>query len=155
YGRNTTGGSINVISAPPSRTFGGKFDVTGGSFDYYGARGMITGPLTDTIAGRLAAVVDNDQGYQDNKIGPDADRPDEWAGRGSGLFEIGDSGRLILSAQLFENDGNMGQKRKEPFTDAPTPVYVGAIPNPGDPHTVAKDHNERLNLGNMLFSANY
>jgi len=151
YGRNTTGGAINVLTAPPTDEFLGKIDLTVGDYDHYRVRGVVNGPLGERISGRLSAIVDNADGFQDNIIGDDADSTDNWAVRGKLGFELNDDATLVLTAQRFENQGNQGQKRLEPFTGIP--VYAGAIPNPSDPRRVAKDHEEKLDLENTLVSA--
>lgn len=152
YGRNTTGGSINVITAKPSNEFASNVDLTLGDYDRYRVRGAVTGPITDGISGRIAAIVDNADGFQHNIVesAEDADVTDNWAVRGKLAFDLGDSVDLVLTAQRFENEGNQGQRRREPFA---SPVYDGAIPNPSNPRRVGKDHEEELDLDNTLLSA--
>lgn len=150
YGRNTTGGSINVITAAPTDEFESVTDVTLGNYDRYRVRGAVSGALTDGISGRLSAIVDNADGYQRNKVAEDADVTDSWAVRGKLAFDIGDTADLVLTAQRFENEGNQGQRKREQFN---SPVYDGAIPNPRDPRSVAKDHPEELDLKNTFLSA--
>ena len=54
YGENSTGGAINYIAARPTQEFkaGGSFGY--GRFDTTDAKGFISGPITDTLAGRFA-----------------------------------------------------------------------------------------------------
>lgn len=54
YGRNTTGGLINYITARPTHTFdaGGSVDI--GNYESFGVEGHVSGPLTDTLAARFA-----------------------------------------------------------------------------------------------------
>src|SRR5690606_12857935 len=55
YGRNATGGSINLITAKPTRDFSGYVRATYGNFDTLITEGAISGPITDTILFRVAA----------------------------------------------------------------------------------------------------
>jgi iron complex outermembrane receptor protein len=152
YGRNTTGGTINVIPKGPTDQVDGTADITVGNYDHMRLRGALGGPiLADRVNGRLAVIYDNADGYQDNLIGKNADRTDLWSARGQLDFKLADSAHLLLTAQHFENQGNQGQKRREPFDGIP--VYAGAIPNPSDPRKIAKDHEEKLDLKNTFLSA--
>ncbi len=54
YGKNTTAGAINVTTNQPSFTFEGSAEVTVGNLGFKQAKAAISGPLSDTIAARLA-----------------------------------------------------------------------------------------------------
>ncbi|MGE0623756.1 MAG: TonB-dependent receptor [Pseudomonadales bacterium] len=152
YGRNTTGGAINVISKNPTDELDGTVDATLGNYDRVRLRGALGGPIAqDRLNGRLAFIYDKADGYQDNGIGEDADAIDHWALRGKLDFKITDTLSLLLTAQQFENEGNQGQKKRESFEGFP--VYTGALPNPSDPRKVDKDHEEKLDLENTFLSA--
>ena len=45
YGRNATGGAINVISAPPTSTFQGQVGVVAGDYGRVEGSGFLSGPL--------------------------------------------------------------------------------------------------------------
>jgi iron complex outermembrane recepter protein len=160
YGRNTTGGAINVITRDPDETFEAIADVTAGNYDRRRVRGAVGGGANG-VAGRLAYVREFDEGYQKNLLGRNGDVTDHWALRGKLGFELTDQGKLVLTGQRFQNRGRQSQKRREPFAPvelAPgfiLDVYDGAIPNPSDPRRVAKDYPERLDLTNDLFSARF
>ncbi|MCB1685263.1 MAG: TonB-dependent receptor [Pseudomonadales bacterium] len=160
YGRNTTGGTINVITKGPTDELDGTFDVTAGNYDRLRLRGAVGGPIIgDRVSGRLSFISDSADGYQDNYIGDDSDAIDHWALRGKLRFDITEDLSLLLTAQRFENEGNQSQKRREPFEAvelAPgfvVNIFDGAIPNPSDPREVAKDHEEKLDLDNDFYSA--
>ena len=55
YGRNTTGGAINVIANAPTREFSAGFDASYGSFDEVALEGYVSGPISSTLSARLAA----------------------------------------------------------------------------------------------------
>src|SRR5687768_1529009 len=64
YGRNATGGSINLVTAKPTQTFGGYTNLTvGGSDLSYGVDSALSGPLTDTVLGRVAVHYLHHDGY--------------------------------------------------------------------------------------------
>lgn len=67
YGRNTFGGTINIITNEPSFE-GIEYNVSGlyGAYGRYRAEGMLNLPLSDTFAVRLAGLSDTHDGYIEN-----------------------------------------------------------------------------------------
>lgn len=66
YGRNTSGGAINFITAKPTSTFEGYLDARYGNFDTSQISGAVSGPLTDTLSARFAFVRNYSDGYNYN-----------------------------------------------------------------------------------------
>lgn len=54
YGKNTTAGAINITSRPPSFTPEGRFEISGGNLGFMQAKAAISGPVSETLAVRLA-----------------------------------------------------------------------------------------------------
>lgn len=65
FGRNATGGAVNLITRAPSMDdFTGSASASAGSFGYYRLTGMISGPLVrDVLAFSISAVNYDDHGY--------------------------------------------------------------------------------------------
>jgi iron complex outermembrane receptor protein len=72
YGRNTTGGAINIISRRPSEEFEADLRVKVGDYDRRQYAGVVSGPITDKLRYKLHIIDDERDGLQDNKAGPDA-----------------------------------------------------------------------------------
>jgi iron complex outermembrane receptor protein len=71
YGRNSTGGAINFITARPTEEFEGFARVGYGSYDTFTAAGALSGPLADTLRGRLSVSAVNassNDGYAFNRF---------------------------------------------------------------------------------------
>jgi iron complex outermembrane recepter protein len=68
YGRNTSGGAINFISAKPTDDFTGSFHAEGGSYDDYQLQGAVGGQITDGLDGRIAIVKNGSGGYTFNSL---------------------------------------------------------------------------------------
>jgi outer membrane receptor protein involved in Fe transport len=68
YGRNTTGGAVNFITARPQDHFGAGATVEYGSFDQLKAEAYVTGPLTDRLKVRLSGITDQGGGFQHNRV---------------------------------------------------------------------------------------
>ncbi|MEP6868090.1 MAG: TonB-dependent receptor [Novosphingobium sp.] len=54
YGKNTTAGAINITTNQPTFDFEGKGELTFGNLSFKQAKAAVSGPLSDTIAVRLA-----------------------------------------------------------------------------------------------------
>jgi iron complex outermembrane recepter protein len=54
YGKNTTAGAINITTRQPSFDFEGRAEVSIGNLGFKQAKAAISGPLSDTLAARLA-----------------------------------------------------------------------------------------------------
>jgi len=70
YGRNSTGGAINFITAKPTSELEGFVRAGYGSYQTGTLTGAVGGPLTETLLGRLSANVVNsssDSGYSFNR----------------------------------------------------------------------------------------
>lgn len=66
YGRNTSGGAINLVSVKPSMTFDAKGHVEYSSFDSANVEAAVGGPLSSTLAARVAATWTGSDGYAQN-----------------------------------------------------------------------------------------
>ncbi|MDB6041598.1 MAG: hypothetical protein JWM63_149 [Gammaproteobacteria bacterium] len=64
YGRNTTGGAINFITARPSQQFSSSVDLNYGNYNLAEIGAEIGGGVSDTLALRLAAHTISRDGWQ-------------------------------------------------------------------------------------------
>lgn len=64
YGQSSTAGAINYISAKPTKTFAAGLESTYGSFNAVNFNGYVSGPLSDTLAMRLAFTIDEGGAWQ-------------------------------------------------------------------------------------------
>ena len=72
FGRNTIGGAVSVVTADPTKEFGGKADVTLGRFNLLQARGSINIPLSDSLFSSVTFAVKSRDGYGKRIPFPDA-----------------------------------------------------------------------------------
>ena len=54
YGKNTTAGAINITTRRPSFTPDSDFELTYGNYGFIQAKGSISGPLSEHLAGRIS-----------------------------------------------------------------------------------------------------
>jgi len=107
YGRNATGGVINVITAKadPSEV-GGHVDVEYGNFSSVKLRGALNVPLIeDYLAARIAGTVIQRDGYTENIVtGNDIDDRDIYAIRASTRWLPTDNTTVDFVASYFKED---------------------------------------------------
>ncbi|MEP1592934.1 MAG: TonB-dependent receptor plug domain-containing protein, partial [Halieaceae bacterium] len=59
YGRNATGGALNIISAKPTQDLEGFGSLTLGDYDTAKFEGAVSGGLTDSLSGRISVLWDS------------------------------------------------------------------------------------------------
>ena len=63
YGRNATGGNVNVITATPKPAFDANFDISYGNYNDVMTHAMVNVPVSDTLAVRAAFMAHRGDGY--------------------------------------------------------------------------------------------
>src|SRR5687767_6275794 len=56
YGRNATGGAVNIIARRPEKEFEGNVELEAGNYGAVKVKGMVNIPLGDTFAARFAGI---------------------------------------------------------------------------------------------------
>lgn len=110
FGRNATGGSVNVITARPSTESSGEIGgMIGFDPQQYGADGFVTGALNEsgTLAGRVSFRYGYNEGYIDNlaNVGPDRfDDDNSYGLRAQILFAPSDTFEANLALEYNHKD---------------------------------------------------
>jgi len=82
FGRNTTGGAINLILREPGDSFGGYVEAGYGSYDKVMARGSVDIPLAESFAIKVSGYWQDDRGYVKNTTtGERLNDNDGWGAR--------------------------------------------------------------------------
>ncbi|MFA5494265.1 MAG: TonB-dependent receptor [Porticoccaceae bacterium] len=66
FGRNTTGGALNITSNAPTDVLEGSVEVQLGNYEQREVTGIINVPLTENLAARVAYQHSEHEGYGDN-----------------------------------------------------------------------------------------
>ncbi|WP_068072231.1 TonB-dependent receptor [Novosphingobium lentum] len=66
FGRNTTGGAINITTQAPKDAFEGYLKLGYGNYAHYSAEGVVNIPLSETVATRFAGRYEKRDGYVQN-----------------------------------------------------------------------------------------
>ncbi len=104
FGRNATAGLVHIISAKPTDEFEGYVEVSVGEYDEFKAEGAISGPLTDSLKGRLSLFHEINDGYVENTLGSDSHDIDNISGRAQLLFEPSDQLSVLIAGRWSEDD---------------------------------------------------
>ncbi len=130
YGRNTTGGTINVITQKPTREFGGYLTAQYGSFNTRRIHAAVNVPLADALQFRLAGFYLKRDGYTENLgIGPDIDGRDQYSLRASMRVNLGADTRLDVMVNRSKEDSTRTRENKRLCKATPvlgcSPVQLG------------------------------
>lgn len=117
FGRNATGGLINVITPDPSFNFGGHIDARAGELIHNASdldfRAYLTGGITDTVAVDFAGLYRRNDGYIKDLV-----RPGSYLGdsrsvdlRSKLLFKPNDDLRFVLTVAHANLDSSQNTVR--------------------------------------------
>ncbi|MGU4183245.1 TonB-dependent receptor [Pseudomonas aeruginosa] len=109
FGKNTTAGVLNISTRAPTFTAERTVEVSGGQDGCFQGRGTVSGPLGETLAGRLSAYRTRDDGYIKNIHDDNYLNGGERQGaRGQLLFEPNEDFSLRWIADYNEEDSSNG-----------------------------------------------
>ncbi|HWN06976.1 MAG TPA: TonB-dependent receptor plug domain-containing protein, partial [Steroidobacteraceae bacterium] len=106
FGRNATGGAIQFISNRPTEKFEGYGNLTVGNYNSVILDGALSGPLSDAVQGRIAFIVNQDDGWMESIIPgvPDRGGNDHYALRGRLAWQPGDATDVDLIVRYLKAD---------------------------------------------------
>ncbi len=136
FGRNATGGLVQYVSNKPDfDSTRGYVDVTYGRFDspadadQFRVEAAVGGPLSETLAGRVALLYNQHDGYLDNLYpqsaagaapgpgaGADLGDDDTFALRTTALFKPQENLRFTVSANYARTEVATGPYQSKPTT---------------------------------------
>lgn len=119
YGRNSTAGAVNIITAPPEDKFAASVTAGYGNFESFEAEGYINAPLSPTLAARISArTVQQGKGFWRSRL-----LPGETIGERDIL-----SGRFQLRWQPTDTlDVNLKIEGMRSRSELGQPEFFGAI----------------------------
>jgi len=155
YGRNSVGGSINVVTNKPGDAFDAGADAMVGNYNAHTVRGFLNAPLMESgdtrVAARITGVFAEHDPYIDNLSAKatatdQLDRQDYKMVRGQLAADFSADSRLLLSASLSWNRGVAGTatawwETPTRFVQPPLGIPLGS---PCDFSTAAKFDPRRV-----------
>lgn len=116
YGRNATGGAVNLITAKPTETLDGYFRQSfGGSALLIQTDAAIGGPIAEGVRGRFAVQRIHRDGFGVNEFtGNEIDNVNQWSARAHLEFLPSDSINILLTGEYHrEDDRSLAIKFRE------------------------------------------
>ena len=105
YGKNTTAGAINITTNQPTFDFQGRAEVTVGNLDYKQAKAAVSGPLSETVAARIAIATTSRRGTIYNVTSKQwINAQDNLGLRGQLLFKPNEDLSITLSGDYSQQD---------------------------------------------------
>ena len=102
YGRNATGGAVNIIPKRPELgKLGAGINLAYGNYDALSAEGYVNAPVGDSAALRVSATRQRHDGYNRDK----SDDLDRWGVRGQFLVEPTDTLSIRIAGDYTEIGG--------------------------------------------------
>lgn len=157
YGRNSTGGSINIISADPKNTFGASADVSYGNYNDVQTRAMINLPITDDLAVRGAFTTRRSDGYfnTEGTTNTNYGAADNYAGRITGLWTPSSDFKWRLALEYSVTGGTPDLE----FATGPNgrpidglPVFDRPVPSEPEPSNYIRNFMVRSRMEWQLTS---
>ncbi|CAA0111436.1 Colicin I receptor [Zhongshania aliphaticivorans] len=132
YGKNTTGGAINIVTKTPMIGDDFTFSLKQGLRNYnghtgdYGVQGTV---IEDVMAARLFYSYSRRDGFYENQLGgPDLSQQDFQAARLVLNFNLSDKTNMVLKYTTGRNDSLASPARSEPRGDlSKNPGLVTAL----------------------------
>lgn len=151
YGRNATGGAINIISAAPSNDFTAAAKLSIGNYDAVDFSGTVSSAVTDTVAARLSITRNTRDAFTENLQPGRQDMNDEdmWALRGALRLASSENLDLQLLGHYLSRE-NTGQA-VVPTTDG-LAAQLGARSN-ANPFAVSHNTDSFFHARNCAATA--
>ncbi len=106
FGKNSVAGALNITTAKPSNEFEGRIFVSTETEDGETIlEGMLSGPFSDRVRGRVAARTRDSDGYLNNAtVSRDEPQREDWTVRGILEFDLTDNVMATFKAEVSEFD---------------------------------------------------
>ena len=138
YGRNATGGAINLLSKAPGDRFGVDGYVGYGSYNLVTAQAGVTVPFDERGGVRISAAFANDDGYTRNlnALGGEIDDRNYMGLRLRGRYDLTETLTADVTAQYSRDKGTLGFGSSN---NPDSPVYASLPPQRESPRRINVD----------------
>lgn len=110
FGKNATAGVVNVVTQRPTDYLSGAAEISAAEHGEYRFKGTVSGPLTETLGGRLTGFYTNDDGYvTDTGTGDTVYGSEVYGLRGKLEWQPSEALNLLFAADYRESDSTCCQ----------------------------------------------
>lgn len=107
FGKNASAGVISLVTQKPKFEFGGNVEASYGNFNAIVLKGVVTGPISETIAASIAGGYNKRDGFVDDLgAGVQENERNRWFARGQILLEPSSSLSVRLIGDYAKIDEN-------------------------------------------------
>jgi outer membrane receptor protein involved in Fe transport len=129
YGRNATGGAVNIITAKPTDTPGGSITGEYGNYNNVKVTGFLNAPLNDEWSARLAGFYLKRDGFGTNVYNGDkVDGRDLYSIRGTLAWRPNERFHAYLMYEHYNEDDNRNRVGKQLCNTDPGPSSLAGVP---------------------------
>jgi outer membrane receptor protein involved in Fe transport len=129
YGRNATGGAVNIITAKPTDTPGGSITGEYGNYNNVKVTGFLNAPLNDEWSARVAGFYLKRDGFGTNLYNGDKiDDRDLYSFRGTLAWRPNERFHAYLMYERFSEDDNRNRVGKQLCNPDPGPSSLAGVP---------------------------
>ncbi len=126
YGRNATGGAVNIITNQPTNEFGGSITAEYGAYNEKKVTGFVNLPINDMLQVRLAGFYENRDGFGTNSFTRHKiDGLDVGSYRATVAFKPNDRFSAYLVYEHFRENDTRNRVGKQLCIKDPGPSSVG------------------------------
>jgi iron complex outermembrane recepter protein len=151
FGRNATGGVVNVITRKPVQETEGNVELEVGNYTSFKAKGGFNIPLSDTAAFRIAGLFLTRDGYTKNlATGNRIDGRKQFSLRGSLRWKPTDDTTIDFMASTFHENDDRARIQKQLCHRDVTGVY-GCLPDKLAFETTNANSTFPATLGSVQF----
>ena len=163
YGRNSTGGNLNILTADPEHAFHASADVSVGSYQDVLTHAMVNLPISDDLTIRAALVTHRSDGFYDTEhtTARNYGAADDYGGRITALWTPGAKFTWRLSVDQYSGGGTPGLEVVTGASGDPVDglsVYKRPVPSLPEPRQDTSNFNVRSRMTykvNDLLSMSY
>jgi outer membrane receptor protein involved in Fe transport len=150
FGKNTIAGALNITTRKPTDEFEGS--IEGEYFDgdeSYAVTGIVSGPLSDSVSGRLVAKYSEADGYIDNlATGANEPEVEETLVRASLYWSATDRLEVHLKGEMAQHD--VTGRHMQMVEGGPIrPLYESVDPN------YEQKLDDKRSVNNPIFGVDY
>ena len=144
YGRNATGGVINVVSQQPTAEPSGRAEVSVGDYDLFRTAATVSGPIAgEAVRARVSVLSSSHDGFvKDIGTGSELENEQVFAGKFSVVADLNARTTLTTAGDFSRERDARGQGLKILIPGAGS---IGAI-LPSDPRTVDLSYRPFTNV---------
>ncbi|MYM64013.1 TonB-dependent receptor [Pseudomaricurvus sp. HS19] len=110
FGRNSSGGLVNVITKDPGDEFEAKVSVGAANYDTTKGQLYVAGPITETLSADLALTSTNQgKGWGENQAtGKDVNLGWDWGARTKWVWTPNDEAKISFAAEYSKSSDDFG-----------------------------------------------